>query len=440
MAVKHGSIAYELSIIPGDFLLAVDGENVIDVLDYRFRVQSEHLIIEIEKSCGEVWEMEIEKEYDEDLGIDFVLPLLSELKLCKNNCIFCFVDQEPKGLRETLYVKDDDWRMSFLHGNFVTLTNVAENEAKRIASLHLSPLYISVHAASESVRRKMMNFSGEDNLFRYLHMFGDAGIQMHFQIVLCKGINDDDVLINTLNELGKVKGAKSIAVVPAGLTKHRHGLYPLESFTGSDVLVQSLKRLCFNTQLDEHLSTSKSKAVPIFYSDEWYLMKGSSQKLPDYEHYLDFPQLANGVGLTRLFEFDFISMVKILPKPSLLNTKTIFIATGILAATFMRQMAFLFDESLESVRITVIAIKNHFYGESITVSGLLTGCDVINQLRGKCDCDVLYLPENAFKVGTDEMIDGVTRLQLEERLNVRVRIGSQNGGIFARQLYEEVLC
>ena len=434
-AVKRGSIAYELNILPGDFLLTVDGDEVIDVLDYQFRVQSENLIVEIEKSDAEVWEMEIEKEYDEDLGLDFVLPLMSELKQCKNNCIFCFIDQEPKGLRKTLYIKDDDWRLSFLHGNFVTLTNVTESEAKRIASLHLSPLYISVHAASESVRRKMMNFTGEDNLFKFLHMFGDAGIQMHFQIVLCKGINDDEVLTHTIKELKKIKGAASIAIIPAGLTKHRHGLYPLKPFTGSDLLVLSVKGIWFSTKFDLF-----KFSVPVFFSDEWYLMKGSLQKMPDFEQYLDFPQLANGVGMTRLFEHDFVAAVKEFFKPSTPKTKSIFIVTGTLSASFMRRLAFLFGEYLINVRITVIPIINHFYGESITVSGLLTGRDVMDQLNGRCECDVLYLPENAFMFGTEEMLDGITRTQLEDRLETHVRIGSQNGGIFARQLYEEVSC
>ena len=423
-AVEEESIANELGIIPGDILLTVEGEKIIDVLDYRFRLQTENLIVEIEKPDGEVWEIDIEKDFDEDLGLEFEMPLMSELKPCKNNCLFCFIDQEPKGLRETLYIKDDDWRLSFLHGNYVTLTNLSESEASRIASLHLSPLYISVHAADEAVRKRMMNFTGADNLFRYLHLFGEAGIEMHFQIVLCKGINDGAVLADTLKKLQSIKGAKSIALVPAGLTRHRQNLYPIELYSSHDA--QKLVRFGVDSGM-------------VYFSDEWYLLGNVS--LPSYETYKDFPQLANGVGLIRLFERDFIAAIS---EPFIGQTmhqdchKSILIITGILAEPFMKQMAVLFGEKCKNLRLSVFAITNRFYGESITVSGLLTGGDIINQLYSKIACDVVFLPENAFKSGTEEMIDGLTREQIENSLNVRVRLGSQNGGIFAKQLCEEL--
>ena len=455
--VEKDSIACELGILPGDFLLSVDEKKVIDVLDYRFCIQSESLIVEIEKQSGEVWELDIEKEFDEDLGLVFELPLMSEIKLCKNNCIFCFVDQEPKGLRKTLYVKDDDWRLSFLHGNFVTLTNVSESEAIRIAGLHLSPLYVSVHAADESVRRKMMNFSGEDKLFRYLHMFGNSGIKMHFQIVLCPGINDGDVLDSTIKKLKEIEGFASVAIVPVGLTKHREGLHPIDHFDHSfgSKTYRSVLDLLIPRQSRPTLSID-----PTFFSDEWHLKNGDFSKLPTYEKYGDFPQLANGVGLVRLFEHEFKSELenikKLINAPKRIDpyknyrialrnettpkVKSIYIVTGTLAESFMWHLAFKFDIYFENLLITVIPIRNNFYGESITVSGLLTGGDIINQLSNKCDCDVLFVPQSSFRYSTEEMIDGTTRTQLEENLNVRVRIGSQDGGDFARQLYEEMLC
>ena len=426
--VEDESIAYELGVLPGDFLVSVNGKKIIDILDYRFCLHSESLVIEIEKSDGEMWELDIEKEFDEDLGLIFELPLMSEIKLCKNSCLFCFVDQEPDGLRDTLYVKDDDWRLSFLHGNFVTLTNVSKSEALRIAGLHLSPLYISVHAADESVRKKMMNLSGDDNLFRYLFMFGNAGIKMHFQIVLCKGINDGEVLEDTLKKLREIKGAESVAIVPAGLTKHRQNLYPVIPYTSHEA-----KMLISRQKSVEYLAKD---CFEIYFSDEWYIL--ADIKLPTYRKYKDFPQLSNGVGLVRLFEHSFKAALKNLTKHCI--AKSICIVTGTLAAAFMKRLAYLLNKKLIKVRVTVIAIKNHFYGESVTVSGLITGVDIINQLGGKCNCDVLFLPENAFRSKAEEMIDGITRAQLEENLNVRVRIGSQNGGDFVKQLYEEILC
>ena len=424
-SVEEESIAYELGILPGDFLLVVNGKEIIDVLDYRFSLHSSNLLVEIEKPDSEVWELDIEKDYYEDLGLGFVSPLMSDVKLCKNNCIFCFVDQEPKNLRKTLYIKDDDWRLSFLQGNFVTLTNVTDIEAVRIANLHLSPLYISVHATNETIRRKMMNFKGDDNLFRYLHLFGKSGIEMHFQIVLCKGINDGEVLAETLDNLKRIKGAKSIAIVPAGLTKHRVGLYPLEPCTTFEPIAFSAHDL---------------NSVPVYLSDEWYMSK-HGLNLPAYETYHDFPQLSNGVGLTRLFEHDFVAALKQVSKTRQVSYhKSVIIVTGVLAEAFMRQLTLMFEEEFGHIHISVVPIINHFYGESITVSGLITGDDIINQLKGKCICDVLFLPENAFRVHSEEMIDGVTRTQLEKLLKVRVRIGSQDGGIFLRQLLEESLC
>ena len=427
-AVEDESIASELEVLPGDFLLSVDGKSIIDVLDYRFCIKSENLVVEIERFDGEVWELCIEKDFDEDLGLIFESPLMSKIKLCKNNCIFCFVDQEPIGLRKSLYVKDDDWRLSFLHGNFVTLTNVTESEAKRIAGLHLSPLYISVHAADESVRRKMMNLSGEDKLFRYLHMFGNAGIKMHFQIVLCKGINDGEVLEDTLEKLREIKGTESVALVPAGLTKHRQSLYPILPYTSLEakLLINRIKSM-------EYFAKD---CFEIYFSDEWYLLGDIS--FPSYRKYNDFPQLSNGVGLLRLFEHNFKTSLRNLTKSCI--AKSIYIATGTLAEALMRRLAYLFCKKFTKVRVSVIAIKNNFYGDSVTVSGLLTGSDIINQLKDKLVCDVLYLPESSFRIGTEEMIDGTTRKQVEENLNVRVRIGSQDGGDFVNQLYEELLC
>ena len=430
LTVEDGSIASELGVSPCDFLLSIDGVAIADVLDYRFRIQSKGLLVEIEKSDGEIWELDIEKDEYEDLGLVFESPLMSEAKLCKNKCIFCFIDQEPPGLRKELYVKDDDWRLSFLHGNFVTLTNLSDEEACRIADLHLSPLNISVHTSDLDLRRSMMGSENADNLFHHLRTFGDAGISMNFQIVLCKGINDGTVLDATIDKLQNLSGAASLAVVPVGLTKHRNGLASLEPFSSED-------SACIIKQVEakQNQLIRKRNSSFVFLSDEWYII--AKVPLPAYVTYEDFPQLSNGVGMIRLFEHDFLRELAKLPMS--LASKSFSIITGTLAAPFMKSLANEFCKKFRNVKITVVEIINRFYGTTVTVSGLLTGEDIINQLVSK-NFDSLLIPENAFRASSEEMIDGITRSGLSQALGRRVLIGSCCGGDFARQLHEEIVC
>ena len=430
-AVEEESIASALGVLPGDFLLTIDGAIIIDVLDYRFRLHSERVLAEVEKPDGEIWELDIVKDENEDIGLVFESPLMSEIKRCENNCIFCFVDQEPQGLRKTLYIKDDDWRLSFLHGNFVTLTNLSDNEADRIAGLHLSPINISVHTSDMNLRKSMMGSENAGNLFRFLSKFGDAGIVMNFQIVLCKGINDGEVLENTIIKLDDFKGANSIAVVPVGLTRHREGLVSLEFFSADDA-----RRIIFQITALQEFFMKKRNSSFVFLSDEWYIM--AEVPLPTYENYEGFPQLSNGVGMLRLYESDFLSELGRLQQSN--ASASIFIVTGTLAASFMKSLANAFCKKFKNAKITVIKIANRFYGETVTVSGLLTGEDILTQLANKSLLgDVLFLPANAFMANSEELIDGITRSQLEKCLGVRVLIGNLFGGNFARQL-REILC
>jgi len=465
--VQKNSIAAEMGIAGGDFLLSINGQEVRDVLDYRFRIAEERLLVEIEKvlhnptgdsqSPVEIWELDIEKDPDEDLGLSFKQSLMSHKKRCRNKCIFCFIDQQPKGLRSSLYIKDDDPRMSFLLGNYVTLTNLDDEEIRRLAGYHLSPLRISVHAADLDIRAKMMGTDAARNLFDALDVFIGAGIEMHFQIVLCKGINDGaqlDYTIEKLRPYGKI-----LAVVPAGLTRHREGLFPLDAFTrqdARDIIRQVEKR---NVQ---------SNKTFVFLSDEWYVL--AKLPLPPYKHYENFPQLDNGVGMLRLFEREFLQgmmqscprkgkclmrqhnnrsqttsistapliktrnfIMRLLPQPSPTN---IAIVTGTAAAGFMRNIANKFMQKHPRVNIAVHPIKNHFLGESVTVSGLLSGQDIIRGLRGKLQNTTLFLPENAFRAGVSSkiMLDGTTIAQLEQSLGVRIIIGSANGSKFYHQL------
>ena len=430
--VEEESIADQLGVESGDFLLTIDGSTIIDVLDYRFRMHSANLLVEIEKTNGEIWELDIEKNESADLGLFFESPLMSNVKLCTNKCIFCFVDQEPPGLRKTLYVKDDDWRLSFLHGNFITLTNMSGEEAVRISDLHISPLNISVHTADLDLRRSMMGSDRADNLFHLLRLFSDAGIRMNFQIVLCKNINDGKTLNYTINKLANLPGASSLAVVPVGLTRYRRELTSIESFSPDDAI-----KIISQVEALQEIFLRVKKSSFVFLSDEWYIMIGT--ELPALYKYEDFPQLSNGVGMIRLFEYEFMNELMNLPSTD--ASKSVFIITGTLSVHFMRHVSKLFCNKFKNVLISVIEIKNNFYGETVTVSGLLSGSDILCQLsRINLGSSALFLPQNAFRASSEEMIDGITRFQLEDSLGTRVLIGNSNGGCFARQLYEEIIC
>jgi len=410
--IQKNSIADQLEITSGDFLVSINGQEIKDILDYRLKVQEEILLVEIEKPDGELWELDIEKEADEDLGLSF-------MRRCKNKCIFCFVDQQPKGLRESLYVKDDDPAMSFVLGNYTTLTNLDEAEIKRLINLKISPLRISVHTTDMDLREKMMGTKFARNLLDALTAFNNAGIEMHFQIVLCKGFNCGEKLseaIKTLHNLGK-----SLSVVPAGLTKHREGLCELEPFTKEDA-----------TQVIQQVNALELGNF-VYLSDEWYLL--AEIPLPKYKDYNEFPQLDNGVGMIRLFEREFMQQLKkVVAKP--MKKTSIGLITGKAASRFMRFIAKKFMVLHPGINIEVFEIENNFFGENVTVSGLLTGQDIVRQLKGKHNVNMFYLPENAFRAGVEEkvMLDGTTLAQLSKALGVPVIIGSADGADFCRQL------
>jgi len=449
-SVENGSIAEEMGVAPGDCLISIDGAPVHDVLDYRFRIHSESLRLQIEKPGGKLWDIDIEKESCEDLGIEFALPLMTEKLVCQNKCVFCFVDQQPPGLRRSLYFKDDDPRLSFLFGNYVTLTNIGLEEVERLAGYRLSPLKISVHTTNMALRQEMMGNKRAGNLFQALEIFKTAGIEMHFQVVLCKGLNDGKELDQTIEYLldlscsGRPHGevGNSLAVVPAGLTKHRDGLYPLDCFSPSD----SMEVI---TQVEAWQKKARAKAGTrfVFLADEWYIM--ARMDLPFYVQYEIFPQLDNGVGSFRLFERKFMQGAKqyTRTKHSRLTRKhtsktqgsvhnEIGIVTGLAAGDLMSSLAIFFQKSFPETQITVYPIKNDFFGEGVTVSGLLTGDDIIRGLRGKVLPEVLFLPGNAFRHGEDVMLDGTTLEGLADALNTSVRVGSTDGLEFYKELAE----
>ncbi|MDE7223406.1 MAG: DUF512 domain-containing protein, partial [Acetatifactor sp.] len=369
--VLPGSIAQELEIEPGDKLLAIDNTEIEDIFDYQFLIQDTYIEVVIEKPDGEQWLLEVDKEFDEDLGIEFENGLMDEYRSCHNKCIFCFIDQMPKGMRDTLYFKDDDSRLSFLQGNYVTLTNMSEHDIDRIIRYHLSPINISFQTMNPELRCKMLSnrFAGE--ALKKVDRLYEAGIAMNGQIVLCKGVNDGAELEYSISELTRyLPCLESVSVVPVGLSRYREGLYPLEPFNREDA--KGVLRIIHGWQ--EKLYP-KHGVHFIHASDEWYILAG--EELPEEERYDGYLQLENGVGMTRLLLSEFAGGREQLHRerqlPDLMVQEEISIATGRLAYPYIRQMAEEMTEDFPGLKIHVYAIRNDFFGELITVSGLLTG-------------------------------------------------------------------
>ncbi len=426
--IQPGSIAEELGIEPGDVLVSVNDHEIEDVFDYHYYTDEEYLTAIIRKKDGEEWELEIEKEYEEDLGIEFENGLMDDYRSCCNKCIFCFIDQMPEGMRDTLYFKDDDSRLSFLQGNYVTLTNMKEHDLERIIAYKLGPINISVQTTSPKLRCKMLNnrFAGE--ALKKIDRLYEAGIPMNGQIVLCRGVNDGKELERTITDLMKYMPVmESVSVVPVGLSRYREGLYPLEPFTKQDArevleLIHRWQEICFERQ-GLHF---------IHASDEWYLL--AEQELPQEDRYDDYLQLENGVGMLRLLRQEFAKALaeagrKKGMKESRKTDKTekITIATGVLAAPILQELAESFQQIFPEKEIQVIPVVNHFFGERITVSGLLTGQDIIAQLKGRVSGSRLLLPCNLLRSGEEVFLDDITLSHLENALQVKTDIVKSSG-------------
>lgn len=411
--VEDGSIAQELQIQPGDILCTVNGQEIRDVFDYRYAIREEELEVLIQKPDGEEWILDIEKDEDEDLGLVFEQGLMDKAHCCRNRCIFCFIDQLPKNLRETLYFKDDDSRLSFLRGNYVTLTNMDDSFFDRIIYYHLSPINISVHATDGSLRKFMMNNPGADKLSRYLDSFYQAGIEMNFQVVLCKGVNDGLQLDKTIEDLSRyLPKGRSLSVVPVGLTKYRDELYPLSPFSPEEC--RAVVRQVENWQR-KYLQVWESRFV--YASDEFYIKGGLP--LPDYESYEDFPQLENGVGMLTLSEWE---LRKALEETKKVSGSKLTLVTGKLAYESVKRFAGMVSAKFKNVEIQVISVENNFFGEEITVSGLLTGQDISRQLKGRELGDFVVIPGNALR-DAEVFLDDMTILDLERELGLPVKIG-----------------
>lgn len=415
-----GSIAEEVDIEVGDRLLRINENDVKDIIDYKFLITDEVLLLEIEKQNGEIWEIEIEKDYDEDLGIVFREGILDKPMRCHNDCIFCFIDQLPKGMRETLYFKDDDSRLSFLQGNFLTLTNMKEEDIERIIKYKISPINVSVHTTNPELRVRMLNNRFAGKIYDILKRLAAAGIKMNTQIVCCPGINDGEELVKTIEDLYKLyPNVNSVAVVPLGITKHREGLKKMKLFTQET----SLEQVNLVKALQEKYY--KESGTPfVRLSDEFYIVSG--EPLPDSYHYEGFEQIEDGVGMVTLLK-DTIDAT--LPELKKDGAGSFTFVTGTLVYPEIVHIKDKIQSINSNINISVEKIPNKFFGETITVTGLLTGIDIINTLKERGYGDYVIMPDNVLRKGyelsnSDEaiLLDDYTVEDLAKELNRKVII------------------
>ncbi|WP_353097369.1 DUF512 domain-containing protein [Tissierella praeacuta] len=411
--ITKGSIAEELEIEPGDILLSINDMPVKDIIDYKYLVSDDYIVVAIEKRNGDIWEFEIEKDFDEDLGLLFTNPLIDKAKSCRNKCIFCFIDQLPPNMRETLYFKDDDSRLSFLQGNFVTLTNMSDEEIDRIIRYRLGPINVSVHTTNPELRRKMLNNKNAGRIYEILKRFKEAKLEINCQIVLVPGVNDGLELDRTLSDLSKLyPSVESVAVVPIGITKYREKLQKVEPYNRES----SYELLKFILDKQNYFLRELGTRF-VFASDEFFAMTKS--ELPKYDEYEGFPQLENGVGLMKSFEDEIMKELKKIKTPIKSNKRYV-LATGTLAYDFIVRMKDKILEKIKGIELTVIPIVNNFFGETITVAGLVTGQDLIAQLGDYKNIDGIIIPRSMMKRDEEIFLDNLTIEEVSEALNTPV--------------------
>ena len=415
-SLMPGGIGEELGIEPGDKLLAINGNEIQDVFDYYYYEESEQLLLLIEKP---EWELEIEKEEDESLGIEVDQSLMDEYRSCRNKCMFCFIDQMPKGMRETLYFKDDDSRLSFLQGNYITLTNMSDHDVERIVKYRLEPINISFQTTNPELRCKMLHnrFAGE--ALKKVDILYRGQIEMNGQIVLCKGVNDGEELERTIRDLtGYLPYLKSVSIVPVGLTKYRDGLYPLEPFTKEDAReVLSVIHRWQEKIYQEH------GIHMIHAGDEWYVL--AEEEVPEEERYDGYLQLENGVGMMRLLFNEVQEALSAVTGDE--RQREISLATGRLMYPYIGKILEEIRKKFPNITTHLYAIRNDFFGERITVSGLITGQDLTGQLKGQPLGERLLLPCNMLKIGEPVFLDDFTLEEVENSLQVKTDIVKSSG-------------
>jgi putative radical SAM enzyme (TIGR03279 family) len=418
------SIANEVGIVPGDKLLTVNGQQLQDIIDLSFALAEENIELVVERQNGERQTFAIEKDYDDDLGIEFESAVFDNIRRCANNCIFCFVDQMPSGMRESLYVKDDDYRLSFLYGNFITLTNFGPADLRRVRQLHLSPLYVSVHTTDGHLRAKMLNNERASKIMDQIKELIDAGVSIHAQIVLCPRINDGAVLERTIADLYNLQpNIESVAVVPVGLTRHREGRYPLAGFTP-----QEAAQVISLVEKWQQRSRKETGSTFVYLADEFYME--ANVEIPEYDFYDGFPQLENGIGLVRSFLAEWQS--RPLVDKGYAEPIYIDVVCGVSAAKIFEPL--LHNLAIDNLHIRVVPVINEFFGSRVTVTGLLTGQDIINtlsQLPGPRTG--VIIPGVALRKGEAVFLDETTPQDIEQALQTKVQIA-----YFASDLHEQL--
>lgn len=433
--VYPGSIGEEMEIEPGDVLLEINNEKIGDVFDYRYLMKDEYVEVLIRKPDGEEWLLKIEKDYDDDLGLEFENSLMSEYRSCSNKCIFCFIDQMPPGMRDTLYFRDDDSRLSFLQGNYITLTNMKEDDIERIIQMQLAPINISVQTTNPELRCKMLHnrFAGEK--LKFLKMLYDGCVEMNGQVVLCKNVNDGAELERTITDLASyLPFMRSVSIVPAGITKYREGLFPIELFTKEEAGAVI-------DRIESHQQEYYEKYGLHFIhaSDEWYITAG--RDFPEEERYDGYIQLENGVGMMRMiideFEEALEEIIHADGYQSLAEkvNRTLTIATGRLAYPTICNFADRLMKTFPLLTVHVYDIRNDFFGETITVSGLITGQDLIRQIKehkeaGEHLGEVLHIPSNMLRMGEQVFLDDLTVADVEQALDMKVTAVESGGKAF----------
>ncbi|MFA9378980.1 MAG: DUF512 domain-containing protein [Lachnotalea sp.] len=427
--IMPNSIADELKLEPGDRLIAINNKEIEDVFDYQFLVNDEYITLLVGKANGEEWELEIEKDYNQDIGIEFENGLMDEYKSCHNKCMFCFIDQMPEGMRDTLYFKDDDSRLSFLQGNYITLTNMSDKDINRIIEYKLSPINISFHTTNPTLRCKMLGNRFAGDALKKIDKLYDAGIDMNGQIVLCKGINDGKELVRSIEDMSKfIPYLQSVSVVPVGLTKFREGLEPLEPFSKEECREVLRTIHTWQEKLYQEHETHFIHA-----GDEWYIM--AEEDFPEESTYDGYQQLENGVGMVKLLLDEFEEEYKNRKGDN--REHVVSIATGVSAYNYIKSMAVRLEEKYTKITVHVYKIINNYFGPMITVSGLLTGQDLMEQLKDKELGDKLLLPCNVLRSGEDVFLDDITLSQLESTLQVKIDIVKSSGCNFVDSVIQD---
>ncbi len=426
-SVVSGSIADEIELEKGDCILKINDTPICDVLDYKFMTADEFYVLEILKKNGEIEIVEVESDY-EDLGVEFENSLMDEPMHCKNKCIFCFIDQLPKGMRETLYFKDDDARLSFLQGNYITLTNLSEEDIERIIRLRITPVNVSVHTTDSDLRCFMLKNKFAGKLYEIMKKLAENKIKMNCQIVLCKNVNDREKLKKTVFDLAALYPyVNSVSVVPVGLSAHREGLFELEAYDEKSALLVISQVEAWQK---EFLTKYNSRIV--YLADEFYIM--AKKPLPKAEEYEGFVQIENGVGLISSLESEFEAALRLVEKYD--RKRSVTIVTGELAGEFISSLTDRLTEKFPSFSAKVLKIKNNFFGGGVNVSGLVCACDIIEQTKGESFGEGIFISASMLRDGDDVFLDNMRLTELEKTLNTRIKTVENDGFDFIEKLLD----